>query len=477
MEALSTAEVRLSQQLAFDLFADSNAISIEDDSSLPRYGNSLGFSIDRSGGDRKLESVEEEPESDAAWEDSDDDIEVEQEKQVESSKSSSNKYAELLRERFLNRRRNRVDPSWAMTTEEVQRKKQKGFDLDDEGEEQLDLFRSTASLVQSNRESALDDESIQLVRLKDANAQKFSKGVIQSTEFHPNGRTLLTASLDKSLNLFDIDGVNNFKRTSVLFEDLPIWNAKFEPVSGNQIYVCGRKKFFYSFDVQSETTSKIPYIKGRAEDSLSNMSVSPDGKLIAFIVRSGVVVLVSTVTMQNVGSVKINEIAISACFSPDGKNIYVTGSEGIIYAFDVRSRRCLFKFSDEGCIHGTAISMSPDSQYIASGSNSGVVNLYSVNSLPNECKPVKALMNLTTQIKSLAFNHDSQLMAFWSEKTKQSIRILHVPSRRVYRNWPKEFLNLRFVNCASFSPDSRYLAVGNDRGRTLLFRVQRYCEE
>jgi WD40 repeat protein len=229
--------------------------------------------------------------------------------------------------------------------------------------------------------------------------------------------------------------------------------------------------------VQSEVSKKIPYIKGRMEDNLNNMIVSPDGKLLAFIVRSGVVVFVSTLTMQNVGSVKINEVAISASFSPDGKNIFVIGSEGVVYVFDVRSRRCLYKFNDEGCVHGTALSISPDSQYLACGSNSGVVNLYNTQSLPEKHQPLKALMNLTTQIKSLAFNHDSQLMAFWSEKTKQSIRILHVPTRRVYRNWPRDLLNLRFVNCAAFSPDSKYMVVGNDTGRTLLFRIQRYSEE
>jgi U3 small nucleolar RNA-associated protein 18 len=44
----------------------------------------------------------------------------------------------------------------------------------------------------------------------------------------------------------------------------------------------GRRKFFYSYDLQHEKITKIPEIQGRKEKSLESMFVSPDNKHIVF---------------------------------------------------------------------------------------------------------------------------------------------------------------------------------------------------
>lgn len=73
------------------------------------------------------------------------------------------------------------------------------------------------------------------------------------------------------------------------------------------------------------------------------------------------------------------------------------------------ARECIHCFVDEGCIHGTKIAISPSNQYIACGSDSGVVNLYEeTQCLSAGCtmtpKPIKAIMNLTTGIDFIRFN-------------------------------------------------------------------------
>ena len=81
-----------------------------------------------------------------------------------------------------------------------------------------------------------------------------------------------------------------------------------------------------------------------------------------------------------------------------------------MYVWDMSARECVNMFVDEGCIHGTTIAVSPNSQYVACGSDSGVVNLYrgtecllhaSSSSTP---KPIRAVMNLTTRIDALTIN-------------------------------------------------------------------------
>ena len=78
-----------------------------------------------------------------------------------------------------------------------------------------------------------------------------------------------------------------------------------------------------------------------------------------------------------------------------------------MYVWDVRQRKCRHVFVDEGCIHSTALAMSPDGRYVACGSDSGVVNMYDTATCfeAAEPKPIKAVMNLTTSIGDLTFNH------------------------------------------------------------------------
>ena len=83
-----------------------------------------------------------------------------------------------------------------------------------------------------------------------------------------------------------------------------------------------------------------------------------------------------------------------------------------MYVWDMSTRLCVHTFTDEGCIVGTRVAVSPDQRYLACGSESGVVNVYAggtcIPPLSGESrsspKPLKALMNLTTGIDSLCIN-------------------------------------------------------------------------
>lgn len=47
-----------------------------------------------------------------------------------------------------------------------------------------------------------------------------------------------------------------------------------------------------------------------------------------------------------------------------------------MYVWDLRTQRCLQRYTDEGCLNGTGLATSPDGALFATGSSSGVVNLY-----------------------------------------------------------------------------------------------------
>lgn len=54
--------------------------------------------------------------------------------------------------------------------------------------------------------------------------------------------------------------------------------------------------------------------------------------------------------------------------------------------------------------------------------------------------------------------------------------VLHVPSMTVFSNWPTSKSPLHYVHSAAYSPHSGYLAIGNARGRVLLYRLHHYSK-
>lgn len=106
------------------------------------------------------------------------------------------------------------------------------------------------------------------------------------------------------------------------------------------------------------------------------------------------------------------------------------------------------------------------------------MNLYDQSVLDPETykpTPLKAIMNLTTPITGIRFNHDSQLMAISSSHAKNQFKLVHVPTGGVFSNWPTERTPLGYVSAFSFSPNSDYLAIGNRKGRVLLYTLKHYA--
>eukprot|EP00455_Lapot_gusevi_P020805 TRINITY_DN2198_c0_g1_i1.p1 TRINITY_DN2198_c0_g1~~TRINITY_DN2198_c0_g1_i1.p1 ORF type:complete len:527 (+),score=88.25 TRINITY_DN2198_c0_g1_i1:51-1631(+) len=357
---------------------------------------------------------------------------------------------------------------WAKLSEESE--KVSAADLNVE-----DLILRSSTKLTTTSSSRLPQDRLSVTRMQDANVNERSQAVVQSVQFHPNGQLMLTAGFDKTLRLFHVDGLRNPKIQSVFFPDTPIHNAQFT-ADGREIIVSGQRKFFYTYDVIAGQILKVPGIKGRTEKSLQSFVVSPSNDYITFLGEDGYLVLVSQASKQWVANLKMNGTVRAAAFNSDSTQLYSTGGDGEVYVWDMRTLRCMHRFVDDGCVHGSAISVSPDNSYLATGSQTGVVNLYSVDTALNESnpKPLKSILNLTTSTTRVLFNHDSQILATCSRSKKDSLKMVHLPSGSVFSNWPTSGTPLHYVNAFDFSPNSGLFAIGNDRGKVLLYRLNHY---
>ncbi|KAK9839364.1 hypothetical protein WJX84_010773 [Apatococcus fuscideae] len=392
-------------------------------------------------------------------------------------------YEERLREQHA-----KLHPrtSWARKGRKQKKPIGDGIDADAAAE---DLLQGAGPLL--GKSAKLPMGRIELTRVKDANHEEPSRAVVQSVQFHPSGQLLLTAGFDKHLRFFQADGATNAKVQSVFLEDMPIHQAAFCR-GGSQAVVAGRRKFFYIFDLGAAKVERISGIFGRDERSLESFVTCPTpaaDPLIAFLGRDGCIPLVSLTSRQAVGSLKMSGTAKTAAFSADGQQLITSGGDGIIHTWDMRTRRCLGRAVDEGCLACSALALSPTGTLQASGSSSGVVNIYANQSSPLSqgtidtgaaptpaatASPIRSLLNLTTTIDSIAFGPDSQVLAMASRMKRNALRLVHLPSMTVFQNWPTAQTPLHYVHSLAFSPGGGMLAVGNARGKVLLYRLHHY---
>lgn len=89
-------------------------------------------------------------------------------------------------------------------------------------------------------------------------------------------------------------------------------------------------------------------------------------------------------------------------------------------------------------------------------------------------EPRKEFLNLRSTITELKFNPTSEMLAFSSKYTKNAMRTAHVAGQHVFSNWPTAKTPLNYVQCCAFSPNSGFMATGNDQGKVLLYRLNHY---
>ncbi|KAJ2775486.1 U3 snoRNP protein [Coemansia nantahalensis] len=345
-----------------------------------------------------------------------------------------------------------------------------------------ELLSTSASLV-ARTHSALPATTLNIARVRNANRAAESQAVVQSIQFHPTSAVLLTAGLDKTLRLFEVDGKDNQKIQSIHIKDMPITAAQFVR-GGQEIIVSGRRRWYFAVDVERGTVTRVGGIPGLpALKSLEFMRASTAGDRLAFMSNGGQIHLVSARTKQFVHTLPMNGAVRDVAFTADGNYLWSVGLDNEVYQWDLRQNRCLSRWHDPTAFRPTCLGISRDGAYYASGDNAGVVNLYDTRTMRTDggdsafytVRPFKAIDNLTTSILGCAFNHSAEILGIYSRSKEDQLKLVHLPTGTVFANWPSSSAHLGKVQCIDFSPQSGFMAVGNDGGKALLYRLQHYA--
>ncbi|KAF5376864.1 hypothetical protein D9615_007267 [Tricholomella constricta] len=417
------------------------------------------------------------------------------------------------------------EPAWASKARKAHREKG-----DVEDVEIGDLLASTEGILRKGRKVVLPAGTLEIERLRDANlaAQASGTGETRVVAFHPSERVpvLCVGSADRRVRLFNIDGHTNPLLQTLHVPSLPLTSQSsvaFHPL-GSSLLLTGPRPFFYTHDLQTGVTTRHARgLWGTTFNSVTNgagsrkrgrkgdddsgtggggggegmevTAFSPGmGDMLAVAGRGGYVHLVDwkSGAGQVVGSLKCGGGGggVSALWWPAPTQLAVLSGDAEVYLWDVGARRCVRRWKDEGGFRGAGKVMSGHgggerdggNGWLAVGSNTGYVNVYGRDSFAStpaahdlgNPKPLKSIANLTTAISSIRFNHDAQLMAVASQEKKDAIRLIHMPSLTSFSNWPTSSTPLGHVTAVDFSARSEYLAIGNTRGRVLLYHLKDY---
>lgn len=421
----------------------------------------------------------------AAWVDEDDELEEEVDmkhrfrrnlmKGEAESTMTKQKLQQRMREQF--QKAMGGTPSWAESSAQKKRKRRRRAEEDDEDEEEDDLLRRTGNFVASSE--SLPSGILRVKKCLHANSARPSEDRLTTVQFHPSAQVVMTAGLDQSVSLFQVDGKTNPKIQSIHLERFPVHKAQFSVDGETVIATSLKNKMFYLYDMMEGRVSPVHTVRGLNEARVKEFSVCPEGGALLLTGTNGYLHLLTLKTKEVVRSMKINGDVSGVAFSPDGSKVFANSEDGEVYVWDMRSSRCVNRFTDDGCVRGTSIATSQNGQYLACGSQSGVVNVYSQEVCLNSAnpKPLKAVMNLLTSATALTFNPTSEILAIASRAEDEAVRLVHLPSLTVFSNFPIAKRKIVYrASCLDFSPHSGFFSLANNKGHAPLYRLLHYKE-
>ena len=412
-----------------------------------------------------------------------------------------------------------------------------------------ELLRSADSLINTSRTSSsssfkLRPEVIDIHRLKDVTTS--SPSAITGLSFHDQFPILLaTAGPASTVYLHHVSPQSlnpNPLLTSLSLRKTPLHNVEFRPArsqhhashpqtqnedESTQIFLSSRRRYMHTWQLSSGriTRHTRPIYGDKAarasQRTLEAFRLSPCGRYIAFVGSSrkggGIINILDASTMQWLCACRVEGRGGISDFAwwSDGNGMAVLSKSGEVSEFSVEERRVLARWIDEGNVGPTTIVIGGRSgkrgglvgsdRWIATGSTSGVVNVYNrdawghspmeksgtattINAsnafIPVKPSPTRTFEQLTTPISSLTLSPDGQLLIIASRWKKDALRLIHLSSCTVYRNWPTAATPLGRVTSVAITRwggeyHSRagegrglWVCIGNEKGKVGMWEIR-----
>ncbi|MCJ1419614.1 hypothetical protein MMC32_005969 [Xylographa parallela] len=362
------------------------------------------------------------------------------------------------------------------------------------------LLQSTAPLTQTSITSTsirkkLRPEVIDIQRTKDVSGVQPS--AITSLSFHPIHPLLLSSGPSSTLTLHHISPhapTPNPTLTSLHIRSHPLTTSAFLPPTGSRIFFSARRRYFHIWDFASGSISKVSRIYGHAHEqrTMERFKLSSDGRWLGLVGSGrkdgGTINILDAHTCQWVAQVRVEGKGGVADFAwwGDGAGLLVVGKGGEAVEYSMQERRVVARWTDEGAVGTTVVALGGQAKgraglgadrWAVVGSQSGIVNVYdrnawTVGAVPERPVPTRALGQLTTPVSCVEISPDGQMLVIASRWKRDALRLVHLPSCTVYKNWPTANTPFGRITAIAMAPSSEMLAVANEQGKIRLWEIR-----
>ncbi|BAY47951.1 WD-repeat protein [Scytonema sp. HK-05] len=290
-------------------------------------------------------------------------------------------------------------------------------------------------------------------------------GVVRSVRFNPDGKIIASASRDKTIKLWRLDGT--IMQTLVGHND-EVTSLAWSP-DGKMIASASRDRTIKLWRVDGTI---VQTLVGH-NDEVTSVAWSPDGKMI---VSGSVDNTVKLWSLENKASgqefgIKVQTLkghggwVTSVAWSPDGKMIASASRDRTVKLWSREGKELQ---TLKGHNHTVmSVSFSPDSDILATASWDKTIRLWSrKNQTSFQTRPDKILKGHDKGIISVSFSPDGKTLA--SASADNTVKLWSRDGREIYsfKGHNDQVMSV------SFSPDSKTIATGSVDKTVRLWNVE-----